>query len=188
MKLTKIEKAGLEDEVLELAAAGKSSREIAAHLKVKGLDVTHTAVGRFLRSEAKGREVSRRAVSAERAHIVAGKAGEKALDHVEELNDAVRVLAGMVAHGYQTITLPDTAPVHVPLEARDRIQAARYLQTVAGFLIELAAGKPPSTDGKSLEAARAAIAEVFGYNVPADPNDPQEAPPTPEEHQPPVVH
>lgn len=188
MKLGRIEKAGAEDEVLELAAEGKSTREIADALRAKGIKVSHTAVGRFLRAEAKDRELGRRVVNAERAHVVAGKAGETALDHLEELNAAMRVLCTMVQDGYHTVRVPGAEPVHVPLDPRDRIQAARYAHTIGAYMIDLAAGQPKTPDEKNLAAIRAAIAEVFGYGIPNDPNDPQEAPPTADEHTPPVLN
>ena len=74
-----------------------------------------------------------------------------------------------------------------PIAAKDQIRAAAVAKDVLAHLIELAGANPRPTDPKNLAALRASIAEVFGYG--ADEKDAaQEAPPTPEEHQPPVMH
>ncbi|MCA9608715.1 MAG: hypothetical protein KC619_24090 [Myxococcales bacterium] len=187
--MSRIEQAGAENLVLDLAAGGKSTREIAARLKSDlGLEVSHATVARFLKAEAKDRRLGRQVVTSERAHVVAAKAGEEAVEHVDGLRQAAQALASMAIDGYRTVRVPGEGEVFEKVDAREQIQAARHLRTVAGYLIDLAADRPASTDAASLEAARKVIAEVFGYHIEPTATDEREAPPGDGEHTPPVLN
>jgi hypothetical protein len=214
MTKNRIETASREDEVLELAAAGKSTREIAEHLRAHGLDVSHTAVGRFLRNEANDRALTRKAVTEGRAHELAASAGQDADKNLDAIKQLIPTLAMMATRGVRRVAFPEDAQnmraAHdaseaeavqqlmrieagqrewwEPIPAKDAIRAASVLKDAASYLVELASGNPTPVDRTSLESVRAAIAEVFGYGVPTDPNDPQNAPMGPDEHTPPVKH
>lgn len=189
MTLGRIQAAGAEDLVLTLAAAGKSTREIAKRLRAElGLEVSHALVGRFLRDEARARETARRSVGAERAHAVTARAGEEAVEHVEALERAAKALVTMAVDGYRVVRLPGAPEIVEPVEARDQVQAARHLRGVLGYLVDLAAGRPRSTDANALEAALAAAARVYGVSLEDDASDPLRAPPDESEHTPPSLN
>lgn len=187
MGQSRIETAGRADEVLAMAAAGKSAREIAAHLAKRGVRVSYSTVGRFLRREAAAREASRRAVGQERAAAVAAQVDPHLTSAIEHANKALEELRAMALDGYMVVRLPDEDPTHVPLEARDRVAALKQLQSLVSFLAELAGAVPDETSERSLADIRAHISQIFGYGFGADSDDPQEAPPTDQEHQPPVI-
>lgn len=191
-KRGKIEKAGREADVLRMARQGMGSRAIAKELAKDGFKVSHTAVNRFLSEETEDRERARRATTAAKAAEVAGKASESADSNLDELGTYVPVLGTMVRDGYHTVRVPGEPESHVACEAKDRIAAAKAGKDILAYLIELAGANPRPTDPKDLAGIRAAIADVFGYGAPesgeAAAKNPQEAPPTPEEHTPPVMH
>lgn len=175
-------------------------------------------MSRFLSEETEDRERARRATTAAKAAVIAGKASESADDNLGQLTSLVRPLATMATRAVRRVSFPDEAtnlrPAldakeadalqqlarldegqrewWEPIAAKDQIRAAAVAKDVLAHLIELAGASPRPTDPKDLAAIRAAIAEVFGYGAPEAAGEavanPQEAPPTPEEHTPPVVH
>lgn len=192
-KRGKIERAGREADVLAWAAKGLGSRAISKLLAEQGLKVSHTSVNRFLSEETDDRERARRATTAKKAAEIAGAASEAADLNLAELSSYVPALGTMVRDGYHTVAIPGEDPVHLPCEAKDRIAAARAGKDLLAYLVELAGANPRATDPKSVAAIREAIGSVFGYGELATPTPPaivaqQEAPPTAEEHQPPVMH
>lgn len=191
-KRGKIERAGREADVLAMARKGMGSRAIAKQLKAEGLKISHTAVNRFLSEESEDRERARRATTAAKAAEIAGKASETADDNLGELSSYVPILGTMVRDGYHTVRVPGEVAVHEVCTAKDRIAAAKAGKDVLAHLIELAGANPRPTDPKDLESIRSALAEVFGYGASdggeSPVESPQEAPPTEEEHQPPVLN
>lgn len=201
----KIERAGKEAVVLEMAARGWGARRIAKELGKQGLKVSHTAVNRFLTEETKDRERARRAATAKTAAEVAGKAAPDVDDNLENLRGLIGPLMSMSLDGARFVRLPEDAEVFSggelgqrikdglrswwePIEAKDQIRAASVAKDILAYMVELAGANPRPVDPKSLDAIRSAIAEVFGYSTAPDPHSPAEAPLTPEEHTPPVTH
>ena len=74
-KRDKIRSAGREARVRQLAAQGKTSREIAEELGRDGLKVSHASVSRFLREETAERRAAAQHVAApeEDRHVRSGK-------------------------------------------------------------------------------------------------------------------
>lgn len=208
-RVGKIEAAGVEADVLEMARQGHGARQIAKALGARGLDVCHTSVARFLRQETADRQRSRRAATAAVAAKVAGKAGEHVDDNLAQLRDLLPPMLRMARDAARLVRLPKDGAVSPigsiddhsasriaeglrewwePVAAKDQIRAAALSKDLLAYLVELAGANPRPTDSKDLDAIRKAIGEVFGYATPPSTTDPQEAPPTPEEHTPPVMH
>lgn len=209
-KRGKIERAGVEADVLAWSQQGLGSRAIAKKLaKERGLVVSHVSVARFLTEEVSDRERARRVSTAKAAAELAGKAGEDADDNLARLRSLIAPLLTMGLDAVRRVKFPEGATLSVnpddesfaaqqlaaglrewwePIEAKDQIRAASVARELLAYMVELAGANPRPTDPKNLEAIRAAIADVFGYSTQPKADDPQEAPLTPEEHQPPVVH
>jgi hypothetical protein len=212
---SRIETLSLENDILEMSAKGMGVRKIAKALSDKiGEVISPTAVQRFLLSEVKDRQAVRRAVTAKKAAEIAGNAGEDADANLDALRSVIKPLGLMATRHVRRVSFPDEAknlrPAQEaseaemmqqlaridegqrewwePVAAKDAIRAASVLKDTAAYLVELAGANPRPKDAKSLEAIREAIAEAFGYSKPPEAADPMEAPPTAEEHTPPVTH
>lgn len=209
-----IETLGIEAEVLAMAQRGLTNRQIARDLKAQGHTISYTAVQRFLAAETKDRQAARRVATAARATEIAVKAGEDADDNLARLRDLVEPLGVMATRAVRRVAFPDEAmnlrPAQdaseddqseqgaridegqrewwEPIAAKDQIRAAAVAKDLLAYMVELAGANPRPTDPKNLEAIRQAIADVFGYSTAPASNDPQEAPLSPEEHTPPVMH
>lgn len=187
MSGSRIDLAGQAEFVLAEAAAGKSSREIAAELSRRGVAVSHTTVSRWLKAETEERVAMRRAVGAQKATEVAALVVNDVQSNVALLREALPRFAEMVLGGYMTVAIPGAKPEHVPIEARDRVAAGKTMTALVKYLSDLASATPAAVDPTDKATILAILSEAYGYSRAADPNDPMYAPPTEEEWQPPVL-
>jgi hypothetical protein len=188
---SKIETLGIEAEVLELSSRGLGSRLIEAELRKRGIKVSYSAICRFLSDETKDRQKARKAATAVRAAEIAGAAGEDAESNRGQLQAAMGQAGFMAVHGYRRTGVPEEGiPWTVEkLDAQEHIRAVGEARQLGAYLIELAAGSPRPVDPRDTEAVKKILAGAFGYpEAPGATTNPQEAPPSMEEHQPPVVH
>lgn len=207
-KRGKIERAGVEADVLAWSQQGLGSRAIAKKLlEERNLKVSHVSVARFLTDEVNDRERARRVVTAAKAAALAGNAAKDADDNLGRLRSLLGPLMSMGLDASRRVRLPkDADDVRSddeaysakladgvrewwePISAKDQIAASKAAKDILAYLVELAGANPRAIDPAKLSEIRAAIADVFGYSAESRPDSPAEAPLTPEEHQPPVVH